>query len=474
MTPVEQKEAPPFDQGLFLLHYNKGRECLQDQDLEGARKELESALRLRPNDGDVLNLLGLVYFKGNHHEEAERTYRRLLVTNPEVFILHSNLGLVLFKQGKLEEAERELLRAIELKPNYTKSHLYLGLLYRQRGKLGLALEYLQFAGATKAAREVEEALRKGPAGPAAARETARATNAAPSAVPPAAAPRMPTPPAPGDPSGTAPIPKFVAAAAAEAAAHPAPPRPPASPADTGVIRPFENRLGAAPLLDSIARGSGEEARPPAPPEGAPRTLALQTQPGARPLDGASRGWVLKDNGYLEIASQGTVYVKRGTVSTYTGNLRFVAEKNLSGTSASTIVKVEGQGKVFLFEKGRRTFLIDLQNEFIYVEGHNLLAMEESLAFRKEPIYDYARNRKIEAIKIYGKGSLAISTAMEPLTLRVTPDFPLNVGSESLVAWTGDLIPTVLDDASLADVMTAAPSGFRIRFEGQGVVVAEEA
>src|SRR5581483_11339091 len=139
----------PFDQGVFLLHYNRGREAFQEGRYAEARRELESAQKLRPHDPYVLNLLGLVYFKTNSFPEAEVIYRRLAKENPNVFILHSNLGLILFKQGKLDEAEHFLLRAVELRPNYAKSHLYLGLLYRQRRKLGLAIEHLKFAGADK-------------------------------------------------------------------------------------------------------------------------------------------------------------------------------------------------------------------------------------------------------------------------------------------------------------------------------------
>src|SRR5438477_6053620 len=151
--------APPFDQGVFLLHYNRGREAFQEGRYAEARRELEAAQRMRPDDSDVLNLLGLVYFKTNAFPEAEVIYRRLVSENPSVFILHSNLGLILFKQGKLDEAQRYLLRAIELRPNYAKSHLYLGLLYRQRKKLGLAMDHLRFAGADKLVREVEVEMR---------------------------------------------------------------------------------------------------------------------------------------------------------------------------------------------------------------------------------------------------------------------------------------------------------------------------
>src|SRR6187549_1734838 len=167
MADRDAATAPPapFDQGVFLLHYNRGREAFQEGRYAEARRELEAAQRLRPDDADVLNLLGLVYFKTNAFPEAEVIYRRLIVENPNVFILHSNLGLILFKQGKQDEAEHYLLRAVELRPNYAKSHLYLGLLYRQKKKYGLAIEHLRFAGADKLVREVEVEMRPAPAAP---------------------------------------------------------------------------------------------------------------------------------------------------------------------------------------------------------------------------------------------------------------------------------------------------------------------
>src|ERR1041384_5725373 len=124
--------APPFDQGVFLLHYNRGREAFQEGRYAEARRELESAQRMRPDDADVLNLLGLVYFKTNAFPEAEVIYRRLIRENPNVFILHSNLGLILFKQGKHDEAETFLRRAIERRARYavTQSRGYAALLRR--------------------------------------------------------------------------------------------------------------------------------------------------------------------------------------------------------------------------------------------------------------------------------------------------------------------------------------------------------
>lgn len=415
--------APPFDQGVFLLHYNRGREAFQEARYAEARRELENAQRMRPDDADVLNLLGLVYFKTNAFPEAEVIYRRLAQENLNVFILHSNLGLILFKQGKLDESEQYLLRSIELRPNYAKSHLYLGLLYRQRRKFGLALEHLRFAGADKLVREVEAEMRPPGAPPPAPPPAAEAPKTTQKIVP-----------------ITNPLPAVTQPASARV--------------------PDTAHTAARKLQDAVDETQlAEEKR-----------IDL-----GHKIEGASKTFTLHENGFLEINFGRSVHVKRGTVSSYSGNLKFIAESGLLGTTAQTLVKAVGQGKIFVYEKGRKTFLLDLNEEFIYVEGSNLLALEDTLTYRVEPIYDSSYQRKIDTVKIFGKGSLAISTHIEPLTLRVTQEYPLSISSNALVAWTGNVIPTVMDDKSLENVMieNAGDKDFKIRFEGDGVVVSEQ-
>ena len=429
--------APPFDQGVFLLHYNRGREAFQEGRYAEARRELESAQRLRPDDADVLNLLGLVYFKTNAFPEAEVIYRRLVGENANVFILHSNLGLILFKQGKLDESEQFLLRAVELRPNYAKSHLYLGLLYRQKKKFGLALEHLRFAGADKIAREVELEMR------------------------PVTRPATPVPPVPAPAPVRAPV---------------VIPEPPIHvPVPEQMTQPGKVPIPAlpVPVVDSSSHTTAARKLQDAVDE--TQHVEAKRIDTSRKIEGASRTFALHENGFLEINFNRSVHVKRGTVSSYSGNLKFVAESGLLGTTAQTLVKAVGQGKVFVYEKGRKTFLLDLHDEFIYVEGRNLLALEDSLTYRVEPIYDASYQRKIDTVKIFGKGSLAISTSIEPLTLRVTREYPLSISSNALVAWTGNLIPTVMDDKALENVMIEqeGEGGFKVRFEGDGVVVSEQ-
>lgn len=445
--------AAPFNQGVFLLHCNRGREAFHEGRYAEARRELENAQKLRPEDSDVLNLLGLVYFKTNAFPEAEVIYRRLVHDNPSVFTLHSNLGLILFKQGKLDEAELFLRSAIDLRPNYAKPHLYLGLLYRQRKKLPLAVEHLRFAGADKLVREVEGEMRP----------TQPVTPAPPPQPPPAPAP-------PASPVITQKI-KALKANPEETLRQAAASR--TQPATTPTPRDLEKTLVTEmPAPDGMAGHTAARKLQDA-VDDTVRVEEKRIDLG-RKIEGASKTFTLHENGFLEINFERNVNVKRGTVSSYSGNLKFLAESGLLGTTAQTLVKASGQGKIFVYEKGRKTFLLDLNEEFIYVEGSNLLALEDTLTYRVEPIYDASYERKIDTVKIFGRGSLAISTSIEPLTLRVTRDYPLSISSNALVAWTGNLIPTVVDDEAMHDVMIANTDegGFKIRFEGEGVVVSE--
>jgi uncharacterized protein (AIM24 family)/Flp pilus assembly protein TadD len=474
MPEREPAVAPPFDQGVFLLHYNRGREAFQEGRYAESRRELEAAQKLRPDDADVLNLLGLVYFKTNAFPEAEVIYRRLINENPNVFILHSNLGLILFKQGKYDESEGFLSRAVALRPNYAKSHLYLGLLYRQKKKFGLAIEHLRFAGAEKLVKEVELDMRPpAPKVPQAQVITQKVRAIVPETTQEIrpetihrtqpgslAAPAVSPPPAPRPPSDERRTAPQVAQAAPVATAplssvtQPAPLERRTSPQDMAAVS------AARKLQDAVDE---------------PATVDAKVIDVARKIEGASKTFALHENGFLEINFARNVHVKRGTVSSYSGNLKFIVESSLLGTTAQTLIKASGQGKIFVYEKGRKTFLLDLHDEFIYVEGSNLLALEDSLTYRVEPIYDASYQKKIDTVKIFGKGSLAISTSIEPLTLRVTNEYPLSISSRALVAWTGNLIPTVVDDKSLENVMieTEGIAGFKIRFEGDGVVVSEQ-
>ncbi|HEY1250333.1 MAG TPA: tetratricopeptide repeat protein [Thermoanaerobaculia bacterium] len=412
--PSGAADPTPVDQGLFLLHLNRARRGVRAGNYDVAWRELEQARGLRPRDEDVLSLVSVLEFKRGNYTEAAKAAETLVEDNPSSEILRANLGLILFKSGRLPEAERALQQAIDLRPGHLRSHLYLGLLYQMRGKLGLALEHLRIAGARRRVLEIEEALRKS------ARE----------AVSRAAALSDTTPTFSSSTGGdtTKPTPE--------------------------TKEKDKTRPGFEPAFPEL----GESTAP---------QLPAATTKEVRPL------FKVRPEGGLEIASRGVVFVRKGCVTWYSGKMRFAPESGFQGTTLERILRATGTGSLLVHDPGRRAYRRELNGQTLFVEGSRLLALDHGLTFRLEAIHDFRRNRRVDVLRVQGRGSLVFSVGGPVLSHEVSSEFPLSISSRDLVAWTGDLVAAVLDDQYLEEVMQpdiASPP--KIRFEGEGTVLTE--
>ncbi len=511
------------NQGLFLVQLGRARKHLREGRLDLARQELEAAQIVRPNDEDVLNLVSVIEFKLGRYEDAARAARKLVSENPSSAVLHANLGLILFKAGALPEAEQELRRAIELKPDHARSHLYLGLLYRTRGKLGLALEHLRFAGAKRLVSEIEEILRRSMKDDPAKAAAVDRTTAVPITVAPHEEKPVEPEPAPFVSPGRADTkpPEMSAeeAASLESTAPnlrlvpPAPPAP--EPAPDLPAEPFAEEPASSSFAEasssakasedeseaklssfaratedrpSVAEGPSRAAAPPSPAatgevpvvtmagegkqrmrrgeDGDPRvTAASVTEP--RPL------FQVRSDGGLEIASRGAVFVRKGSVVWYSGKIRFSHEPAFQGTKLERILRAEGRGSFFLNDIGKSAYSRNLAGHSLFVEANRLLALDTALTFRLDPIHDFRNDRRVDILKVHGQGSVILSVGGSLLGHDVSHDFPLIVAARDLVAWSGNLVPSVVEDRFLEEVMVPDSLGSpKIRFEGQGLVLTE--
>ena len=73
-------------------------------------------------------------------EEAERGFRSLAASNPELGGPHANLGLILRQSGKLPEAAAEFELAVRANPRQALYFNQLGVTYRQQGQFAKARE----------------------------------------------------------------------------------------------------------------------------------------------------------------------------------------------------------------------------------------------------------------------------------------------------------------------------------------------
>jgi tetratricopeptide (TPR) repeat protein len=116
-------------------HVEKGWRCIESGDYEGAAQELKWALKLAPDDPQVLSSLGWLQTMSQDYDEALTTYQHLLVVSPNDSLARVNLGYICLKKGIYGEAIEFLSKAIRAAADPKAAlygRYYLGLVYLAR------------------------------------------------------------------------------------------------------------------------------------------------------------------------------------------------------------------------------------------------------------------------------------------------------------------------------------------------------
>ena len=96
---------------LATPHVFLSRLSREEGDLVTARRELETAIRLEPNNAVALREMGLVLFSAGNYELARRFFVRALNSNPEDKASMGYLGCALARLNRFDEAQRFISRA---------------------------------------------------------------------------------------------------------------------------------------------------------------------------------------------------------------------------------------------------------------------------------------------------------------------------------------------------------------------------
>jgi len=195
---------------------------------------------------------------------------------------------------------------------------------------------------------------------------------------------------------------------------------------------------------------------------------------------------LESERLLEITLNGNIWTKTGSMVAYRGNLRFTREgvlehgvrkflKRMVSGEGARLTKVEGSGKLYLADAGKKVTILHLNGEAIYVNGNDLLAFEPSIQ------WDIKMMRKMSAmiagglfnVRLEGTGMIAITTHYDPLTLRVSRGDEVSTDPNATVAWSGNLMPEFQTDISLKTfVGRGSGESIQMRFNGDGFVVVQ--
>jgi len=96
---------------LAAPHVFLARMAREDGDINTARREAETAIRLDPKNATALREMGLILFSTGDYELARRFFVRAIQVNPADNASQGYLGCALARLNRLEEAQRFLARA---------------------------------------------------------------------------------------------------------------------------------------------------------------------------------------------------------------------------------------------------------------------------------------------------------------------------------------------------------------------------
>lgn len=195
---------------------------------------------------------------------------------------------------------------------------------------------------------------------------------------------------------------------------------------------------------------------------------------------------LENDRFLEVNLSGSVWTKTGSMVAYLGQIKFEREgileqgignllkKAVSG-EGTRLTKATGNGKLYLADAGKKITVLSLENESIFVNANDILAFEMTLS------YEIKMMRKMAAMlsgglfnaKFHGRGTLALTTHYDPVTLRVTPQQPVFTDPNATVAWSGNLQPEFRTDVSLKTFFgRGSGESLQMVFQGDGFVVVQ--
>jgi tetratricopeptide (TPR) repeat protein len=138
-------------------HYSAGIACIYQGHLSEAEAELESELKLFPNDDDAKYNLAFSYLLQSERAKAIELLKAVVASNPSHADAQYQLGKIMLDDGKVAEAVSHLEQAERASPEKDYVHYQLQAAYRKEARLQDAERELQLYKETKA-RHLEKSL----------------------------------------------------------------------------------------------------------------------------------------------------------------------------------------------------------------------------------------------------------------------------------------------------------------------------
>ncbi len=133
------------DRNLAVYHFQMGQSFYAESNFTGALKELTAAEKLTPKDPELLNLLGLAYFRKGHYELAEEKFLKAVSLKKNFSDARNNLGVNYLEMKRWDDAiiQFKVVQDDIFYQGQDNAAINLGLAYLGKGDYPQALEVLR-------------------------------------------------------------------------------------------------------------------------------------------------------------------------------------------------------------------------------------------------------------------------------------------------------------------------------------------
>jgi len=187
---------------------------------------------------------------------------------------------------------------------------------------------------------------------------------------------------------------------------------------------------------------------------------------------------------VRLSASGVIHAKAGSMVAYQGQVSFehagsgglgrMLKKAVSG-EGTTLMKMGGEGEVFLADQAQNIHLIYLENDFITVNGPNLLAFDADIDWdikRVQGGVSGAMAGGLFNMELRGTGWVAILSDGPPVLLKVA-QAPTFADAQAAITWSSGVSTSIKTDFKMKDLVgRSSGEAVQMAFSGQGWVLVQ--
>jgi uncharacterized protein (AIM24 family) len=186
---------------------------------------------------------------------------------------------------------------------------------------------------------------------------------------------------------------------------------------------------------------------------------------------------------VRLGTSGEIQAKAGSMVAYQGAVSFehagsgglgrMMKKAMTG-EGTTLMKMSGSGEVFLADTAQDIHLIYLENDFITVNGPNLLAFDNDIEWDIKRVSGAsgAMAGGLYNLELRGTGWVAILSDGPPVLLNVA-SAPTFADAQAAITWSSGVTTSIKTDFKMKNLVgRGSGETIQMAFAGQGWVLVQ--